>query len=81
METSTPTVIFVAAASGVSAFAVFAAANMVVQTVVLLLAAALVWWLIVSVSKLAELQRVGQDADAFERLFWSGPRSTSFTHP
>jgi len=73
METSTPTVIFVAAASGVSAFAVFAAANMVVQTVVLLLAAALVWWLIVSVSKLAELQRVGQDADAFERLFWSGP--------
>jgi len=73
MEPNAPHVIFFAAPGGVTAFALFAEAGLVVQAVVLLIVAAFVWTAVAAVSKYMELAHVRKQADAFERMFWSGP--------
>ncbi len=73
MESHSPPVIFVAARADVSVFALFGEAGAVVQAVILALVAAFIWTLVAAAGKYAELARVRQQADAFERLFWSGP--------
>jgi biopolymer transport protein TolQ len=73
MESPSLPVIFVAARADASVFALFSEAGVVVQAVILALVAAFFWTLVAAVSKYAELARVRQEADAFERLFWSGP--------
>jgi biopolymer transport protein TolQ len=73
MESPSPPVIFVAARADVSVFALFGEAGVAVQAVILALVAAFIWTLVAAASKYAELARVRQEADAFERLFWSGP--------
>ncbi|MFP3921331.1 MAG: MotA/TolQ/ExbB proton channel family protein [Dichotomicrobium sp.] len=73
MEPQTPPAIFLAASPGFPALDLFAGAGPAVQAIVLLLVAALIWTLAVALGKYAEVTRAGQEADAFERLFWSGP--------
>ncbi|RIA55460.1 MotA/TolQ/ExbB proton channel family protein [Dichotomicrobium thermohalophilum] len=73
MESQSPASLFLAAPADVSVFALFGEAGLVVQAVVLVLVAALIWTLVAAASKYTELTRVRQEADAFERLFWSGP--------
>jgi biopolymer transport protein TolQ len=73
MDPRNPPSIFLAATVDVSVFALFGEAGFVVQGMVLLLVGALFWTLVAAAGKYAELIRVRQEADAFERLFWSGP--------
>jgi biopolymer transport protein TolQ len=72
MEPVSPPLVFRAATADVSILALFAQSGLAVQAAVLVLVAALVWTLVVAVSKSADLLRVRREADAFERLFWSG---------
>ncbi len=73
MESHEPPAIQFASMTDVSAFTLFSEAGLVVQGVMLLLLAALIWTLIATLGKYTELVRVRQEADTFERLFWSGP--------
>lgn len=73
MEPLSPPVIFLAAPADLSVFALFGEAGLVVQAVILVLVAAVIWTLAAAISKYTELARVRQEADSFERLFWSGP--------
>jgi len=51
----------------------FVEAGLLLQGVIAVLAGALIWALLVFFSKYMEISRAGRQADAFERLFWSGP--------
>jgi len=51
----------------------FVEAGLLLQGVIAVLAGALIWALLVFFNKYMEISRAGRQADAFERLFWSGP--------
>lgn len=73
MEPVSSPLVLRAATVDASIFALFAQAGLAVQAVMLVLVGALVLTLVVAVGKSADLLRVRGEADAFERLFWSGP--------
>ncbi len=64
--------IVLASTADVAAFGLFGQAGPAIQVVNALLLGSLIWILITAAGKYLELMRARQEADAFERLFWSG---------
>jgi len=73
MDPSHPPSFAFAALLDLSVIDVFAGGGLTVQGVIIVLLGALGWTIVIAVGKYADLARMGREADAFERLFWSGP--------
>ncbi len=73
MDPKSAATVFLAASEAETVLAVFGDAGVLLKVVMSLLVGALIFTVMVSLGKFAELARARQSADAFERLFWSGP--------
>lgn len=73
MDPQSPATVFLAASGPDTVFAVFSEAGLLLKTVMSVLVGALIFTVAVALGKFTELARMRRSADAFERLFWSGP--------
>ncbi len=73
MDPSHPPSFALAALVDTSAIDAVAGGGLMIQGVIIALLGALGWTCVIAVRKYADLARMRREADAFERLFWSGP--------
>lgn len=73
MDPQSSATVFLAASEAGTVFAVFSEAGLLLKIVMSVLVGALIFTVSVALGKCAELARARNSADAFERLFWSGP--------
>ncbi len=73
MDPSHPPSFAFAALLDLSVIEVFAGGGLMIQGVIVVLLGALGWTCWITLRKYGDLARMRREADAFERLFWSGP--------